>query len=112
MWRIVSSYSDSLAPGLRFSKHLSDSAKASSTVQPLLIMMPVQDFEFMTSFCQAWPNFVNFWDVTHAALRSALRQLHIRASEAQIDELMQAYLTPLAFQDVTFRHSTHQSDPP
>src|ERR1700720_4770023 len=57
MWRIVSSYSNSLAPGLRFSKHLSDSAKASSTVQPLLIMMPVQDFEFMTSFCQTWPNF-------------------------------------------------------
>jgi 2-haloacid dehalogenase len=41
----------------------------------------------------------DFWDVTRAALRAAVRQLKIEASEAQLDELMQAYLLPPAFPD-------------
>src|ERR1700675_2016950 len=110
MWRIVSSYSDSLAPGLRFSKHLSDSAKASSTVQPLLIMMPVQDFEFMTSFCQTWPNLNQVYSscfCRHSA-ESARRSPGMPLEERRTTERT----SPLAFQVVTFRHSTHQSDPP
>jgi len=42
----------------------------------------------------------DFWNVTEAALRSAVRQLKIQASEAQLDSLMQAYLFPSAFPDV------------
>jgi 2-haloacid dehalogenase len=42
----------------------------------------------------------DFWNVTQAALRSAVRQLKIQASEAQLDRLMQAYLFPPAFPDV------------
>jgi 2-haloacid dehalogenase len=41
----------------------------------------------------------DFWDVTEAALRSAVRQLNIEASDAQLERLMQAYLFPLAFLD-------------
>ena len=42
----------------------------------------------------------DFWNVTEAALRSAVRQLKIQAGEAQLDSLMQVYLCPLAFPDV------------
>jgi 2-haloacid dehalogenase len=42
----------------------------------------------------------DFWDVTRAALRSAVMQLKIDASGAQLDRLMQAYLTPQAFPEV------------
>jgi 2-haloacid dehalogenase len=42
----------------------------------------------------------DFWNVTETALRSAVRQLKIQATEAQLDSLMQAYLFPLAFPDV------------
>jgi 2-haloacid dehalogenase len=41
----------------------------------------------------------NFWDVTEAALHAAARQLQIQASAAQLDGLMQAYLSPSAFSD-------------
>jgi 2-haloacid dehalogenase len=42
----------------------------------------------------------DFWDVTAAALRSAITQLKIDASSAQLDRLMHAYLCPSAFPDV------------
>jgi 2-haloacid dehalogenase len=42
----------------------------------------------------------DFWHITEAALRSALRQLSIPATEQQIDRLMQAYLRPNAFAEV------------
>jgi 2-haloacid dehalogenase len=42
----------------------------------------------------------DFWNVTEAALRTAVRQLKIQASEAQLDSLMRAYLFPSAFPDV------------
>ena len=41
----------------------------------------------------------DFWDVTEAALHSAVRQLDIEASAVQLDGLMQAYLFPSAFPD-------------
>ena len=41
----------------------------------------------------------DFWDVTEAALRSAVVQLNIQASDAQLDSLMQAFLFPSAFPD-------------
>ena len=42
----------------------------------------------------------DFWSVTQAALRSAVRQLQIQANDAQLDRLMQAYLVPSAFPEV------------
>src|SRR5579859_4132705 len=41
----------------------------------------------------------DFWDVTEAALRAAVAQLKIEASDAQLQTLMQAYLSPPAFPD-------------
>ncbi len=41
----------------------------------------------------------DFWHVTEAALRTALAQLHIEASEPQIQQLLNAYLTPAVFPD-------------
>jgi 2-haloacid dehalogenase len=35
----------------------------------------------------------DFWDVTEAALRAAVTQLNIGASDSQLQTLMQAYLT-------------------
>jgi 2-haloacid dehalogenase len=42
----------------------------------------------------------DFWNVTEAALRSVVRQLKIQATEARLENLMQAYLFPSAFPDV------------
>lgn len=43
----------------------------------------------------------DFWDVTEAALRAAVTQLKIQASDAELHGLMQANLRPSAFPDVT-----------
>jgi 2-haloacid dehalogenase len=43
----------------------------------------------------------DFWDVTEAALRAAVTQLKIQSSDAELHGLMQAYLRPSAFPDVT-----------
>jgi 2-haloacid dehalogenase len=43
----------------------------------------------------------DFWDVTEAALRAAVTQLKIQASDAELHGLRQAYLRPSAFPDVT-----------
>jgi len=43
----------------------------------------------------------DFWDVTEASLRAAVTQLKIQASDAELHGLMQAYLRPSAFPDVT-----------
>jgi 2-haloacid dehalogenase len=45
-------------------------------------------------------SYQDFWEVTHAALVAAVRQLKIEASRAQLNSLMQAYLVPAAFLDV------------
>jgi 2-haloacid dehalogenase len=42
----------------------------------------------------------DFWDVTEAALRAAVTQLKIEASDGQLDVLMQAFLSPSTFPDV------------
>jgi len=42
----------------------------------------------------------DFWIVTEAALRSAVRQLRIEATDSELDNLMRAYLAPSAFPDV------------
>lgn len=41
----------------------------------------------------------DFWHVTEAALRSAVRQLSVEATDRQLERLMQAYLFPAAFAD-------------
>ena len=43
----------------------------------------------------------DFWDVTEASLRAAVTQLKIQASDAELHGLMQAYLRPSTFPDVT-----------
>lgn len=43
--------------------------------------------------------YVDFWQITDAALRAAVRQLAIEATEAQLQRLMHAYLAPAAFAD-------------
>jgi hypothetical protein len=47
----VSSYNESLAVGPRFSVHLADSAKTSSSVHSLLTITPDHESEFAESFC-------------------------------------------------------------
>src|SRR5580704_2168063 len=43
----------------------------------------------------------DFWDVTEAALRAAVTQLKIQTCDAELHGLMQAYLHPSTFPDVT-----------
>jgi len=45
-------------------------------------------------------HYEDFWDITEAALRSAVTQLKIEASAAQLDSLMQAYLVASTFPEV------------
>ena len=42
----------------------------------------------------------DFWQITEAALRSAVRQLSIETTDRQLERLMQAYLFPAAFVEV------------
>ena len=42
----------------------------------------------------------DFWRITEEALRSAVRQLSIGATDRQLESLMQAYLVPPAFPEV------------
>jgi 2-haloacid dehalogenase len=42
----------------------------------------------------------HFWHVTEEALRWAVKELRIDATEQQIDRLMQAYLSPAVFSEV------------
>jgi 2-haloacid dehalogenase len=42
----------------------------------------------------------DFWHITGAALRSAIRQLSIETTDRQLERLMQAYLFPAAFGEV------------
>lgn len=42
----------------------------------------------------------DFWHITDAALRSAVRQLSIETTDRQLERLMQAYLFPAAFTEV------------
>lgn len=42
----------------------------------------------------------DFWRVTEDALRAAAAQLKVTLNEARIEELMQGYLRPAAFEDV------------
>jgi 2-haloacid dehalogenase len=44
----------------------------------------------------------DFWQVTEAALRSAVMQLSIEVTDVQLNRLMQAYLVPAAFADAIF----------
>jgi 2-haloacid dehalogenase len=41
----------------------------------------------------------DFWDVTEAALRFAVRRLSLKLTDRQLESLMQAYLVPAAFDD-------------
>ncbi len=41
----------------------------------------------------------DFWRITEAALRSAIRQLSLDVTDPQLNKLMQAYLAPAAFAD-------------
>ena len=41
----------------------------------------------------------DFWQVTKAALDTAVRQLKIEASDAQLQKLLEAYLSPAVFPD-------------
>lgn len=41
----------------------------------------------------------DFWQITEAALRTALAQLHVEASEGQIRQILDGYLAPAVFPD-------------
>jgi 2-haloacid dehalogenase len=43
----------------------------------------------------------DFWQLTWAALRSSVQQLSIPATDAQLEQLMQSYLTPDVFADAS-----------
>jgi 2-haloacid dehalogenase len=46
-------------------------------------------------------HYQDFWDITEAALRSAVRELSIPAADSQLQRLMEAYLCPSVFADAT-----------
>lgn len=54
-----------------------------------------------TWFRALMERYEDFWWITEAALRSSLQQLSMPAAEAQIEALMEAYLCPAAFDDVS-----------
>jgi len=55
------------------------------------------EFTWLRSLMERYED---FWDVTEAALRSAVRQLRIEVNDVQLNDLMEAYRYPPAFPDV------------
>lgn len=53
----------------------------------------------------------DFWHVTEAALRSAVSQLSMEATDRQLERLMQAYLSPLMFAEVSSALETLKGSP-
>ncbi len=53
-----------------------------------------------TWLCALMGRYRDFWEVTGAALRFALRRLEVKATPAQIERLMSAYLTLHPFPEV------------
>jgi 2-haloacid dehalogenase len=53
----------------------------------------------------------DFWEITYAALRSAVSQLKIEVSDAQQNRLMEAYLVPAAFPDARTALERHKGTP-
>jgi 2-haloacid dehalogenase len=43
--------------------------------------------------------YLDFWRITEAALRTALAQLHLEASEPQVRQMLDGYLAPAVFPD-------------
>ena len=68
-------------------------------LQTLSILWRQKQLEY-TWLRSLMERYEDFWDVTEAALRSAVTQLKIEASDAQLDSLLQAYLFPSPFPDV------------
>ncbi|HSR07831.1 MAG TPA: haloacid dehalogenase type II [Bryobacteraceae bacterium] len=56
-------------------------------------------------------SYEDFWRITEAALRSAVRQLLLDIADPQFDKLMQAYLAPAAFADARSALETFKDIP-
>ena len=75
-----------------------DGAGISGDLQALSEMWRQKQLEY-TWLRALMERYEDFWHVTEAALRSAVRQLSIRATDRQLERLMQAYRFPAAFAD-------------
>jgi 2-haloacid dehalogenase len=53
----------------------------------------------------------DFWQITEAALRTALTQLQVEATEPQVQQLLNAYLAPAAFPDARIALDALQHSP-
>ena len=90
------------AYGTLFDVHsvvLRDGNNIPGDLQALSILWRQKQLEY-TWLRSLMQRYVDFWDVTEAALHSAVRHLGIEASDVQLDSLMEAYLFPSAFPDV------------
>jgi 2-haloacid dehalogenase len=75
-----------------------DGASISGDLQTLSQLWRQKQLEY-TWLRALMERYEDFWHVTEAALRSAVRQLSIEATDPQLERLMQAYLFPAAFAD-------------
>jgi 2-haloacid dehalogenase len=75
-----------------------DGADISGDLQALSELWRQKQLEY-TWLRALMERYEDFWHVTEAALRSAVRQLSVEATDRQLERLMQAYLFPAAFAD-------------
>jgi 2-haloacid dehalogenase len=85
-------------------------AHVSADLQALSALWRQKQLEY-TWLRSLMEHYQDFWDVTEAALRAAVTQLKIQASDAELRGLMQAYLRPAAFPDVTKALDALQGSP-
>jgi 2-haloacid dehalogenase len=76
-----------------------EEANLSGDVQALSQLWRRKQIEY-TWLRALMERYEDFWHITEAALRSAVRQLSMQAADWQIERLMQAYLRPAAFAEV------------
>jgi 2-haloacid dehalogenase len=76
-----------------------DSADIPGNLQALSELWRQKQLEY-TWLRALMERYEDFWHITEAALRSAVRQLSIETTDRQLERLMQAYLFPAAYTEV------------
>jgi 2-haloacid dehalogenase len=90
------------AYGTLFDVHSVVEAGREITSDPLALSVAWRSKQLEYTWLRAlMGRYEDFWAVTEAALRHAIRRLGLTASSAQIERLMDAYLTLACFPDVT-----------
>jgi 2-haloacid dehalogenase len=85
-------------------------ADIAGDLRPLAAMWRQKQLEY-TWLLSLMQKYIDFWEITGAALRSAVQQLEIVATGTQLDRLMQGYLSASVFADAKYALESMERTP-